>query len=123
MRENPDPCLLLLLLQYQASPRGFPGIRVEIPAHTSRFFLTAALELSLDPRGIFTCGMTGPQADRWGKGLHRLRQLSKEVQGLGNPEQEWGCGWWVGASLWKPGIEILLLWGGTQPEEDLNMAH
>lgn len=52
------------------------------------------------------------------KGLQRHRQLSKEFQGLRNPEQEWGCRQWVGTYLWKPEIDILLLWGGIQPEKD-----
>lgn len=107
-------------LNYQASPSGLPGIPREIAAHTSRFFFTAALWPSLGPEHIYTCGIISPQEDRWIKGLHGFRQLSKKFQGPRNPEQERGCGlWlWVGTSLWKP--EILLFWRGTQPEKDWN---
>lgn len=67
-------------------PEAFPGTPAEIPAHASRFFFHSCPLAFSWPWCKYTCGMTGPQEDRWGKGLHRLRQSSDDCQGPMNPE-------------------------------------
>lgn len=105
----PDAFSQLWPLSYQASPSGLLGIPWEIATHTSRFFFTAALWPSLGPERIYTCGIISPQEDRWIKGLHGFRQLSKKFQGSRSPEQERGCGLWaVGRHIpleaWNPAL-------------------
>lgn len=64
-------------------------------SHLQILFCTAAFWPSLGSRHIHTCGIIRPRENRCIKGLHSLRQLSKEFSGPRNPGQEWdmGCGW------------------------------